>query len=40
MILAGLGVVAIAADVLQQWTVAHYATQTDNYTPPSEARRY
>ncbi|MCX7366889.1 MAG: hypothetical protein NTV97_34445 [Alphaproteobacteria bacterium] len=38
-LLIGLGIVALASDVLKQWSLAHYATQTDNYTPPSEARR-
>ena len=40
MLLVGLGLVAVASEVLKQWSIAHYATQTDNYTPPSEARRY
>ena len=40
MLLVGLGLVAVASEVLKQWSIAHYAKQTDDYTPPSEARRY
>lgn len=38
-LLIGLGLVAVASDVLQQWSIAHYAPPADSYTPPSEARR-
>ena len=40
MLLVGLGLVAVASEVLKQWSITHYAKQTDDYTPPSEARRY
>lgn len=30
-LLIGLGIVAVVSNVLEQWSLVHYATQTDNY---------
>lgn len=39
-VLIGLGIVAAAADVLQQWSVARNSPAVDRtYEPPSQAER-
>lgn len=38
--LLGLAVVAVASDVLREWSLARHPVASAPYEPPSEARRF